>query len=513
LFAATELNEWALAASLRERDPVRWEGLESALRMAALESTTPPALPPLLDEAGALDRLVQLAAIEARPLLRIAVGRAATTGLGWLLDDEALSLGEGAGHAAFVLDSLSRPEVVHWANLRNVPTALVTGSNGKTTTVRLLAACARAQGLRAGYNCTDGVFLDGELLVAGDFSGPAGARSVLRDSRVEFAVIEAARGGILRRGVSVNRADVALVTNVSLDHVGAYGIDDLDAMAAVKLVIANAVGPGGLVVLNAGDSTLLRHASRIAAPVGWFGRDFDSPPLREARACGGSACGVLAGQLICSHRGETHELGDITSMPLTVDGSAAYNIENLAGAALAAVALGVAPDAIRTVFGRFGSNASDNPGRLMRYEVRGALAIIDYAHNPDGLRGLLEVARRLAGEGRLLMLLGQAGDRGDADIEALAAVAAKANPDLVVIKEMAGYLRGRAPGEVQAILRRALLAHGLPAGRVQERASEIEAAQAALDAARPGDVVLLLVHGVLARSEVMSMIRTQRRAD
>lgn len=506
LFVATELNEWALAATLFERDPVRWASLESDLRAAALESTTPPALPPLLDEASALDRLARLAALEARPLLRAAIGQAVSLGLGWLLDDEALSIGEGAGHASFAPGSIAQHEVVRWAHLRNVPTALVTGSNGKTTTVRLLAACARARGLRAGYNCTDGVFLDGELLVGGDFSGPAGARSVLRDSRAQAAVIEAARGGILRRGISVNRADVAVVTNLSLDHVGTYGIDDLEGMAAVKLVVANLVGPQGLVVLNADDETLVRHASRVAAPVGWFALDANAPLLRQARARGGPTCGVEAGRLSCFHAGAAHDLGAIDSMPLTVGGSATYNIANLAGAALAALALGVSPETIGTVFARFGANAADNPGRLMRYEVGGLRVIIDYAHNPDGLRGVLAVARRLAGPGRLLMLLGQAGDRGDADIAALAAVAAQAGPDLVVIKEMAGYLRGRAPGEVPGILRGALQSHGLGAARVLESGSEIDAARAALAAAQPGDVVVLLVHGALARSEVASLV-------
>lgn len=510
LYTATELNEWALAASLRARDPARWATLEAMMVQAALEAVPAPALPPVLDEFAALERLARLAALEARPLLRAAIDRAAGLGLGWLLDDDDISFGEGVGHATYPVGGLPRMETVHWDALRNVPTALVTGSNGKTTTVRLLAACARAQGWHTGYNCTDGVFLDDRQLAAGDFSGPMGARTVLREPRVQAAIVEAARGGILRRGLAADRADVAVVTNISADHLGSYGIDDLDGMAAVKLVVANLISPRGLVVLNADDATLVRAAARVEAPLGWFALDADAPLLRETRASGGSTCGAREGRLTLAYGGATHDLGAIDAMPLTIEGSAAYNIANLAGAALAAIALGIPAAVIREVFARFGASAADNPGRLIRYDVGGLQVIVDYAHNPEGLRGVLAVAQQLASHGRLVLLLGQAGDRSDADIAALAAVAAHAQPGLIVVKEMEGYLRGRAPGEIPAMLRHALLRHGLSAEKLLDRGSEIEAARAALAAAQPGDVVLLLVHGHLARSDVMAMIGRMR---
>ncbi len=260
LYTATELNEWALAASLCARDPVRGGSIEAALVQAAEDAVAPPALPPVIGEAAALARLLRLSALEARPPLRAAIDRATANGLGYLLDDEGVSFGESCGHATYRVGALPRFEDVPWEALHNVPVALVTGSNGKTTTVRLLAACARAQGWRTAYNCTDGVFLDGEQLASGDFSGPMGACAVLREPRAHAAIIEAARGGILRRGLAASRADTAVVTNVSPDHLGGYGIDDLDGMAAVKLVVAHAVGPGGLVVLNADDPTLVRGA-------------------------------------------------------------------------------------------------------------------------------------------------------------------------------------------------------------------------------------------------------------
>jgi len=511
LYTATELNEWALAASVFERDPARWATLEDQMVQVASQASTPPALPPVLDEQAALERLLRLASLEANPSLHSVIDRAAARGLGWLYDDEGLTLGEGAGHGNFLASAVPRTDNVRWEALRNVPTALVTGSNGKTTTVRLLAACAQAQGWHAGYNCTDGVFLGGRLAIGGDFSGPVGARAVLRDSRVEAAIIEAARGGILRRGLAPNRADVAVVTNVSPDHFGTYGIEDLESMAATKLVVANVVEPRGLVVLNADDPTLVHGAARIEAPVGWFALDADVPLLREHRMRGGATCGLRDGRLIVAHGGSEHDLGDIRAMPLTMDGSARYNIANIAGAALAALALGVGTGVVRTVLARFGSSPADNPGRLMRLDVSGLRIVLDYAHNPEGLRGVLGVAQHLRAGGRLIMILGQAGDRDDDDIAELAATAAAGHPDLVVIKETESYLRGRAPGEVPALLRASLLRHGLGGAQLIDCPSEIEAVRSALGVARPGDVLLLPVHGYLARGEVVSLIgRLQR---
>ena len=260
LFTATELDEWALAATVRERDPERWADLEAAMIGAAAESSMPPALPPVLEESAALTRLRHLAALEARPDLTALIDAAHARELPWLLDDEALTLGAGIGHIDLPLDALPPADGVRWSSLADVPTATVTGSNGKTTTVRLIAACARAHGWRTGYNCTDGLFLDGTLITAGDYSGPVGARSVLRDRRVQAAVIETARGGILRRGLAINHAHVAVVTNVSSDHFGEYGIHDLDALADVKLVVASLIDPDGLLVVNA-DDPLLRARS------------------------------------------------------------------------------------------------------------------------------------------------------------------------------------------------------------------------------------------------------------
>jgi cyanophycin synthetase len=524
LFLATEVNEWALCAALVERDPLRWSSLEDALVAEALqaapEGETPAAdILPVLAESAALRRFARLASLESQPRLRVLLDAAAVRRLPHIVDESELTLGAGAGGRSYPLSALPDAAEVPWADLRDIPTAIVTGSNGKTTTVRLLAACARSQGWRTAYNCTDGVFLDSDALARGDYSGPAGARMVMREQRAEAAILETARGGILRRGIAVSQARTAVVTNVSSDHFGEYGIDDLAGLAETKLAVAAALGPEGLLVLNADDAQLRAHALGLAqrfgrSPrLGWFSIEPQQTLLREYGLRGFSTCGVSDGRLRLNHAGEQHDLGLISAMPLSMGGIAAYNVANMAGAALAASALGIAPATIAAVLARFGSQPDDNPGRMMRFEVSGVRVLLDYAHNPEGLRGFLKVAEHLrAGGGRLGMLLGHAGNRMDADIEDLARAAAEFRPQLVVVKEDEQHLRGRAPGEVPRIIRAELKRLGLPDSALSMADSEVEAARYALEWARPGDVLALLVHSSSARAAVIAMLEMLSRS-
>lgn len=520
LFLATEVNEWALCATLQQRDPARWAGLAAAMLAAALEDASDPAavVPPVLDEPRAMARFVQLAAREAKPALQSLLAEGERRGLPHLLDDDALTLGAGAGARTYSLDALPAPADLPWSQVHGIPTAVVTGSNGKTTTVRLLAACARAHHWRAGYNCTDGVFIGDDAVASGDYSGPAGTRRVMRDARTEAAILETARGGILRRGIAVSRADVAIVTNISTDHFGEYGIDDLAGLADAKLTVAALLDSKALLVLNADDDVLrakaLELSRRFGAThtpcLGWFALDADSAALRAYRESGASTVGVRGGQLVAEVEGARHDLGSITTMPLTIGGTAAYNIANLAAASLAALALGIPSATVAAVFSRFGANLADNPGRMMRFDLAGVQVLMDYAHNPDGLRGFLGVAQQLRRPGgRLAVLLGHAGNRRDADIEQVSQVVASFHPELVVVKEIATHLRGRDPGEIPRLIRAALLRADVPAQAIALCDSEPEAAARALDWARPGDVVGMLVHAPAGRAEVLKMLEAR----
>lgn len=471
LFTATELNEWALCATVFERDPVRWANVTVDLLADYLEDANDPAdvIPPVLEERAALARLAVRAASERRPDVLLLIEAARAHRVCHLLDEATLTLGAGKGCRSWSLDALPATDTVPWATLHGIPTAAITGSNGKTTTVRLVAACARAHGWCDGFNCTDGVFIGRKAVASGDYSGPAGTRLVLRDTSVEAAVLETARGGILRRGLAADRADVAIVTNVSPDHFGEYGIDDLDGLADAKLSIAHLLDRAGLLVLNADDALLcaksgmLRQRLGWQPTLGWFARQYDHPALVQHRALLGATSGVRAGHLWLSSGNREYDLGAVNDMPLTVAGTATYNVENLAGAALVATKLGVPSVTIAQVFATFGRDLADNAGRLVRFDIGGVKIILDYAHNPDGLRGVLRVAQQLrAPDGRIGMLLGHAGNRLDADIEELALVATEFGPDLIVVKEDEGHLRGRQPGEVPAIIQNALLKSGMP---------------------------------------------------
>jgi UDP-N-acetylmuramyl tripeptide synthase len=523
LFTATEINEWALCATLEESDPARWSsleqeliaaarrGAESALENAPAGAPTPlpvafANLPPVLDDRAALARLERLASLEASPRLRALVDAASARERLCVLDEESLTLGSGAGGRTWPVPDLPAVEQVDWSALHDIPSALVTGSNGKTTTVRLIAACLRANGWRDGFNCTDGIFIGGVPVASGDYSGPLGTRTILRDSRVEAAVLETARGGILRRGLAADRVNVSVITNVSADHFGEYGIHDLGGLADVKFVVASAVREGGLLVLNAGDALLRERAPRVRRRIGWFALDHDHAVLRAHRESGGETSGVRDGRLVVVHGGDELDLGEIAAMPLTVRGSADYNIANVAGAALAALALGVAPSVVVSVLDRFGADPADNAGRLMRYDYRGAQVLVDYAHNPDGLAGLLRVAQHLRSDGRLALLLGQAGNRATADIQELARTAAAFRPDRIVVKETESYMRGRAPGEVPAIIEAELLGAGMPRSAVEVCMSELESVQRLLGWSRTGDVLVLPVHDRGVRGAVMALL-------
>jgi UDP-N-acetylmuramyl tripeptide synthase len=496
LLAATEVNEWAWCAAIGD------------------DRHHAPGHPLVADDDRAFDTLSRFAAAERNPALVALLQAAQTHDAPALLDDEAMSLGLGRFARTWPLQALPAPDALDWSGFGRIPTALVTGSNGKTTTVRTLAAILRAQGLRTAHSCTDGLFIGGAVGVAGealqslesgDYSGPAGARQLLRRDDVEAAVLETARGGMMRRGLALRRADVAVITNVSPDHFGEYGVHSLDDLADVKFTLARAVQGGGWLVLNADDPRLRARAAAVDARLAWFScADFGE--VSATLPADAPLCAPCDGRLYLRDAEGLHDLGAIAAMPLTLGGVARHNIANAAAAAIAARCLQIPADTIRSAVAAFGARHADNPGRLQRWAFAGIEVFLDYAHNPDGLAGLLEIANARRGDGRLALLLGQAGNREDDQIRALAATAARYAPSLVVVKDIDGYLRGREAGEVAQLIRDELLRHGLPESALPVHLREAEAARAALAWARPGDVLVLPVHSLGAKAEVATLL-------
>lgn len=495
LYCATEVNEWSWSA-------VCGDNAQYA-----------PAFPATDDAIAAIHAFRRMAAAEAEPALLAFIGEAGKRRWPVLLDDDSISIGFGAQTRCWPRQPFAEPPDLPDAAPKAIPVAMVTGSNGKTTSVRLLAAMARAAGLASGHNCTDGLFFNGALLEADDYSGPAGARAILRHTGVQAAILETARGGLLRRGLATDQADAALVTNISEDHFGEYGVFDLDDLAQVKLAIARGLKPGGRLLLNAGDPLLVKHGNGLRDGTAWFAADWSCPALQAPLAQGAMVCAVDGGHLSLHADGIVHDLGRVDAMPLSFNGVARYNIENLAAAALCAYALGFGLDAIKSTLADFGRDNADNPGRLQRWRFRDVHVFLDYAHNPDGLSGFLGIAQSVRGQGRLAVLLGQAGNRENDDIVKLAEAVAHFHPELAVLKDMAGYTRGRAPGEVPALLRSALMMHGVPEDAIITLLDELQAVRAILQWARPGDVLALPVHGLAEREAVQALLDGLLAAD
>ena len=441
-----------------------------------------------------VERLRTRIAAERNPALLALEREANRRGLTFLHDDDGVSIGSGRGAMLWPADALPSTEAVPWSSLSDVRIGLVTGSNGKTSTVRLTAAMARAAGHVPGYTSTDGVSVGREIILPTDFAGPMGARAALRDDRVTIAILETARGGILRRGLAVRRADAAVITNIAEDHFGDFGVGSLESLLDAKLVVTRVVPADGAVILNA-DDALLRARGASLPHITWFSRSGMVP---------GTARQIVLENGSLVYRGERRlVITALEDVPAAGAAPAPHEIENALAAAALALALGIGPDAIADALRDF-DPITDNPGRGTSLEVDGIRVIVDYGHNPHGLAALGNVLATIPAERRLL-LLGQAGDREDAAIADLAASALSLDPDRIVLKELANFRRGREPGEVRALLRRALTARGFPAEAIEESETEAEAVERALAWARPGDLLVLLVHD--ERDRVLELLR------
>lgn len=428
---------------------------------------------------------------EERPRLQRLLAAAREHGTLSILDTDTLTLGSGRGSRTWDLYELPHPDDVPWRRLRSVPAALITGTNGKTTTVRLLAAIAAAAGKCAGVSSTDWLAMGSELLDRDDYAGPGGARRVLRDPRCEVAILETARGGLLRRGLAVAQARVGLITNIAPDHLGEYGIDTVDDLADVKWSITRALGPDGVLVLNAEDPQLMKRAPRSPAPVTLFSLSPKAPAFVEHLARGGAGFTLRRGSLLRVRGGQSESFLGVKRMPLSYGGVARHNIANALAAAAVAEALGF--DLATIARGLASLENDDNPGRANVYDIGGVTVLLDFAHNPAGLEALLPLVKRLPAQRRMLVT-GQAGDRSDADIRAFAEAAAPLRFDRIVLKRMDGHARGRTSGEVARLLRDSFLAQGYAARSIGQAKTELDAARASLRWARPGDLVLFLSH-------------------
>jgi cyanophycin synthetase len=387
-----------------------------------------------------------------------------------------------------------------------IPIIAITGTNGKSTTTRLIAHVAASAGRTVGMTNSDGIFVDGVCVEAGDWTGFGGASRILAEPSVDLAVLETARGGILLRGIGYAANDVSVVTNISADHLGLQGIDTLDELAEVKGAIVRITKPDGWAVLNADDPRVweMRRSTR-ATPYA-FSLDRRSAGVEEALDRGGRAAVVERGWFVLRAAGRKgRRLCEVAACPVTFAGLSRYNVANALAAAAACDAIGLNAEAIADGLRTFAQDAGSNPGRLNLYARDGVFVVIDFAHNEAGMTGLLEVARAVAKGRRVRLALGTAGDRTDEILTGLGRVAASA--DDLVIAEKVHYLRGRDREEMNEILRAGAREGGYE-GEIPAEPNEMSALHTLLGRAKRGDVVVVMAH--VERSELFTWLESER---
>jgi cyanophycin synthetase len=411
--------------------------------------------------------------------------------------------GEAQYVAKPVIDMLFPP-----GSAARIPIVAVTGSNGKTTTARMISHILKGMGRKVGMTSTDGIVVDGRLIRRGDMSGPRSASTVLQNPNVEMAVFEVARGGILREGLGYDRNDVAVVLNVTGDHLGLGGITSMRQLAAVKQVLVEAVPRDGTAVLNADDPLVAAMGRHCSGSVIYFSMDPNNESIRRQASRGRRAVTVEPGRngdMIVLRQGRKNlPLVWTHLLPATFEGRARMNVQNALAAAAATWAAGAHLHDVRQGLRTFTTSYFMAPGRLNMFELDGYRVIVDYAHNAPAVSALGEFVERLAepsASGRRALVTGQrigvmatAGDRRDEDIVELGRIAA-AYFDTIVVREDANN-RGRPVGDTAALIERGVreeMAHGARCTNVETMLDEMDATRHALDMGHEGDVIVVCV--------------------
>ena len=383
-----------------------------------------------------------------------------------------------------------------------VPIISITGTNGKTTTTRLTAHIFKQTGQIVGYTTTDGTYIGDYLVEAGDNTGPQSAQLILQDPTVEVAVLETARGGILRSGLAFNASDVGVVLNVAADHLGLGDINTIEQMAKVKSVVAEAVLPTGYSILNADDPLVADMGKRVKSQVAFFSMHPDNPLVREHTQQGGLAAVYENGYLSILKSDWTLRIEQAVNVPLTLGGKAPFMIANALAASLAAFAHGVSLEQIRAGLSTFRASTSQTPGRMNLFNLGNNHALVDYAHNPHSYEAVGGFVRNWT-EGEKIGVVGGPGDRRDEDFVTLGKLAAEIF-DRIIIKED-DDTRGRPRGDAAELIALGIL-HVKPHYHYETILDETTAINTALDSASAGSLVVILPESV---SRAISLIEAR----
>lgn len=469
LYAASEINEWA------------WANV-----CADLEGGDVP------DFGDATARIAAEYANERHPALLELQHAAGKHRVTFLWDDDEVSLGLGKYAQTWPARELPDTDAIDWAAFADVPIGIVTGTNGKTTTVRLAKHILAGTGRNVGMSSTDWIGVNDRIIDRGDWSGPGGARKILRQNDVDVAILECARGGLLRRGLGVEKASAALITNIAEDHLGDFGSQTVDELLDIKWIVSRAVRTDGRLILNADDRRLVDKASDYPGELVWTTLDARNETLRRHTSAGGLAFVAADGELLKVEGGDRAVLCRATDIPITLNGAARHNVANALAAAALTWCLGATLEQIGN--GLCSMSQEQNPGRCNVYDVGGKKVLVDFAHNPHAMQALFDMAEALPAKRRVLCF-GQAGDRPDRLIRDMTRDAWAIGLDRVIVSELADYHRGREYGEVYAVIRDELESLGAIPGQIDHFDTEPESFDSALAWAEPGDLVIMLALG------------------
>ena len=384
--------------------------------------------------------------------------------------------------AAHVVDMLYPPGVES-----RIPIVAITGTNGKTTTTRLIAHIMRMKGHKVGYTTTDGVYIQNRLLMQGDCTGPASAEFVLRDPTVDFAVLETARGGLLRAGLGFHSCDVAVVTNVAPDHLGLKGIHTIEQLARAKGVVPETVRQGGYAILNADDDLVYAMRKTVQANVALFSMDENNPRIKAIAKMGGLSAIYEEGYITICRGDWKMRVTKAVNVPLTFGGKATFMIQNVLPAALTAYTQGLGIEDIKVALESFIPSPGQTPGRLNMFEFQHFKVLLDYAHNPAGLTALKNMLVNMDGSPKVGIIAG-IGDRRDEDNIGIGQVAAEMFDEIIIRQDK--HLRGKTEKEIIDLLHEGIKKID-PNKKVTIIQKEREAINHAISTATEGSLVVI----------------------
>lgn len=474
LYAATEINESAWTLTVDELTG-HLEGIDQ----------------------DRVEQLREMIADEVNPNLLKLIELAEANNVPWLTDDDEFSLGFGATAQVWEVDCLPDADSVEWQKYQSVPVAMITGTNGKSTSVRLSSQIFAEAEMCCGVTSTDFIRVGDDIIDRGDYSGPGGARMLLRDNRLEVGLLEVARGGILRRGLPIPTVDAALITNIAEDHLGQYGINTIEGLTATKFVVSKAVSEQGTLVLNADDKELVRYSKQIDKRKCWFALNERNDVLVAHRANNGTNCFVRDGMMVYQYFDQSgkmfeDEIVAVNDVPMTFHGAASHNVQNALGAIGLAKSLGAADEYIRSALCSFRSDSQDNPGRGNVFDINGAKVIMDFAHNEHSMKAMVSTVSNMSANSKWL-LLSAAGDRSDEDIALMTEAAMAMAPDCMVAVELEQYLRGREAGEIPALMEKVSQNYSFKPLAFHVSQTPLDGVKLIVEQLEQGDLALLLV--------------------